>query len=78
MTTRSWVELILLLGRTRKNRCGTNFSTYAAWIAHDKLKELKQTGMVFDYVKTFASLLLYIKGRFDEDKLSNFISGLNP
>jgi len=51
---------------------------HASWIARDKLKDLKQTGVVHNYLKTFSSLLLDIKVMSDEDKIFNFTSGLKP
>lgn len=50
----------------------------ARWIAWENLKKLEQTGSVRDYVKEFSSLMLDIKNMSDEDKLFNFISGLQP
>ncbi|KAJ4723357.1 hypothetical protein OWV82_006740 [Melia azedarach] len=50
----------------------------AGWRARELLKDLKQTGLVRDYVKQFSSLMLDIKNMSDEDKLFNFVSGLQP
>ena len=52
--------------------------TNIAWVARDSLKKLKQTGLVREYVKTFSSLVLDIKNMPKEDKLFNFMSGLQP
>ena len=52
--------------------------TNTAWVARDALKKLRQTGTVREYVKTFSSLILDIKNMFEEDKLFNFMSGLQP
>ena len=50
--------------------------TNAAWLARESLRRLKQTGTVRDYVKEFNSLMLHIKNMSEEDKLFNFVSGL--
>lgn len=50
----------------------------SAWVARESLKGLKHTGLVRDYVKEFSSLMLDIKNMSEEDKLFNFISGLQP
>lgn len=47
-----------------------------SWIARDRLKRLRQTGSVRDYIKEFTSLMLDIQNMSDEDKLHNFISGM--
>ena len=52
--------------------------TNTAWVARDALKKLKQTGTVREYVKTFSSLMLDIKNMLKEEKLFNFMSGLQP
>ena len=49
-----------------------------AWVKRENLKKLKHTGSVRDYVKDFSSLMLDIKNMSDEDKLFNFMSGLQP
>ena len=48
----------------------------ASWIARDRLKRLRQTGSVRDYIKELTSLMLDIQNMSDEDKLHNFISGM--
>ncbi|KAG6528577.1 hypothetical protein ZIOFF_010756 [Zingiber officinale] len=48
------------------------------WIARDGLKRLKQSGSVRDYVKEFSSLMLDIQNMSEEDKLYNFLYGLQP
>ena len=53
-------------------------STNIAWVARDSLKKLKQIGTVRECVKTFSSLMLDIKNMSEEDKLFNFVSGLQP
>ena len=50
----------------------------AGWIARQALKNLKHDGTVREYVTEFASLMLDIHGMYEEDKLFNFISGLQP
>ena len=47
-----------------------------SWLARENLKKLKQTGSVRDYVKEFSSLMLDISNMSEEDKLFNFMSGL--
>lgn len=48
----------------------------SSWVARDRLKRLKQVGSIREYVKEFTSLLLDIQNMSDEDKLHNFISGM--
>ena len=50
--------------------------TNTTWVARDALKKSRQIGTVREYVKTFNSLMLDIKNMFEEDKLFNFMSGL--
>ena len=52
--------------------------TNIAWVARDSLKKLKQIGTVRECVKTFSPLMLDIKNMSEEDKLFNFVSGLQP
>ena len=47
-----------------------------SWLVRESLKKLKHTGMVRGYVKEFSSLMLDIRNMSDEDKLFNFLSGL--
>ena len=49
-----------------------------SWLARDDLKKLKQDKSVRDYVKEFSSLILDIENMSEEDKLFNFMSGLQP
>ncbi|XP_038979221.1 uncharacterized protein LOC120109561 [Phoenix dactylifera] len=49
-----------------------------SWLARDSLKKLRQTGSTRDYVKQFSSLMLDISNMSEEDKLFNFLSGLQP
>ncbi|CAN6695431.1 unnamed protein product [Malus baccata var. baccata] len=48
----------------------------AKYEAKEKLRWLKQTGSVKDYVNTFVSLLFEVPNMLEEDKLMYFISGL--
>ena len=48
------------------------------WVARVALKKLKQTGTIQEYVKGITSLLLDINDMSEEDKLSNFLTGLRP
>ena len=50
--------------------------TNTAWVAKETLKRLRHTGSVREYVKEFSSLMLDIKNMSEEDKLFNFMSGL--
>ena len=54
------------------------FSNNTAWVVRDFLKKLKQTGTMREYVKTFSSLMLDIKNMLKDDKLFNFMFGLQP
>ena len=48
----------------------------ASWIARDKFKRLRQTSLVREYIKEFTYVILDIQNMFDEEKLYNFISGI--
>ena len=50
--------------------------TNAGWLAREFLKGLKHIDSVRDYVKEFSSLMLNIRNMSEEDKLFNFVSGL--
>ena len=50
--------------------------TNSAWLVRESLKRLKHMGSVREYVKEFSSIMLNIRNMSDEDKLFNFISGL--
>ena len=52
------------------------FSTNTAWVVREALKRFRHTGSVREYVKEFSSLMLDIKNMLEEDKLFNFMSGL--
>ena len=47
-----------------------------AWVARESLKKLKHTSSIREYVKEFSSLMLDIRNMSEEDKLFNFMSGL--
>ncbi|KAK3225358.1 hypothetical protein Dsin_005220 [Dipteronia sinensis] len=47
-----------------------------SWLARENLKKLKQTGYVKNFVKEFSSLMMDIHNMLEEDKLFNFMSGL--
>ncbi|CAH9148831.1 unnamed protein product [Cuscuta epithymum] len=49
-----------------------------SWMARESLKKLKHSGSIREYVKEFSSLMLDIHNMSDEDKLFNFMSGLQP
>uniref|UniRef100_A0A803N8Q4 RNA-directed DNA polymerase n=1 Tax=Chenopodium quinoa TaxID=63459 RepID=A0A803N8Q4_CHEQI len=59
---------------TRKQFLPNNTS----WVARDKLKDLKHTNTIREYVKQFMSLMLDIGNMSEEDKLFQFMSGLKP
>ena len=50
--------------------------TNIAWVAREALKRLKHTRSVREYIKEFSSLMLDINNMLEEDKLFNFMSGL--
>ncbi|XP_070013721.1 uncharacterized protein LOC142162448 [Nicotiana tabacum] len=45
----------------------------SSWVARDRLKRLRQTGYIRNYVKDFSFLWLDIQNMSNEDKLHNFI-----
>jgi len=47
-----------------------------SWIAREELKRLKHERSVREYVKSFSSLILDIETMSEEDRLFNFMSGL--
>lgn len=50
----------------------------SAWVARESLKRLRQgTGTIREYVKQFSSIMLDIRNMSEEDKVFNFIKGLN-
>lgn len=49
-----------------------------SWLAREDLKKLKQDQSLRDYVKEFSSLILDIENMFKEDRLFNFMLGLQP
>jgi ATP-dependent Lon protease len=51
-------------------------SSNTSWIAREELKKLRHEKSVQEYVKSFISFILNIKNMFEEDKLSNFMLGL--
>ena len=50
--------------------------TNSAWLVRESLKLLKHTSSLREYVKEFSSIMLDIRNMSNEDKLFNFISGL--
>ncbi|KAL3626938.1 hypothetical protein CASFOL_029249 [Castilleja foliolosa] len=50
----------------------------ASWVAREALRQLKHTGPVREYVKSFSSLMLDIRDMSEEDKVFNFVAGLQP
>jgi hypothetical protein len=51
-------------------------SNNTSWIAREELKRLKHERSVCEYVKSFSSLILDIENMSEEDRLFNFMSGL--
>jgi hypothetical protein len=49
-----------------------------SWLAREDLKKLKQDRSLRDYVKEFSFLILDIENMSEEDRLFNFMSGLQP
>jgi hypothetical protein len=49
-----------------------------SWLAREDLKKLKQDRSLRDYVKEFSSLILDIENMFEENRLFNFMSGIQP
>ncbi|KAK4381133.1 hypothetical protein Sango_2996800 [Sesamum angolense] len=47
-----------------------------SWLATESLRKSKHAGTVRDYVKEFSSLMLDVRDMSEEDKLFNFLSGL--
>ena len=47
-----------------------------AWQARESLRGLKHVGSVREYVKAFQSLMLNVKNMSEDDKLFNFMAGL--
>lgn len=52
--------------------------TNTNWVARDLLKKLRQIGTVREYIKEFSSCMLSIRNISEDDKLFNFITGLQP
>ncbi|XP_070013049.1 uncharacterized protein [Nicotiana sylvestris] len=48
----------------------------ASWLVGDRVKRLRQTGTTRYYIKEFTSLMLDIQNMSEDDKLHNFISGM--
>ena len=60
----------------KKELKGQFLPTNVVWLARKSLNMLKHTNSMLDYVKEFSSLMLNIRNMSGEDKLFNFISGL--
>ncbi|XP_047335782.1 uncharacterized protein LOC124939344 [Impatiens glandulifera] len=50
----------------------------SSWRAREALRNLKHAASTRDYVRDFTSLMLDVKDMSEEDKLFNFLSGLQP
>ena len=46
------------------------------YMAHNKIKHLKHTGLIRDYVKEFSSIMLEDFGMDEKDLLFNFMDNL--
>ncbi|KAL0346356.1 UNVERIFIED_CONTAM: hypothetical protein Scaly_1651600 [Sesamum calycinum] len=60
----------------KKELKGQFWPCNTSWLARESLQKLKHSGTVRDYVKEFSSLMLDIRDISEEDKLFNFLSGL--
>ena len=49
-----------------------------SWVARESLRNLRHSGTLREYVQNFSSLLLDIRDMSEEDKLFNFMVGLQP
>ncbi|KAK4385672.1 hypothetical protein Sango_2691200 [Sesamum angolense] len=47
-----------------------------SWLAKESLQKLNHAGTLRDYVKEFGSLMMDVRDMSEEDKLFNFLSGL--
>ncbi|KAJ7974912.1 Retrotransposon protein, putative, Ty3-gypsy subclass [Quillaja saponaria] len=54
------------------------FPENVEYIARRNLRELKQTGTIWEYVKKFAGLMLDIRDMSEKDKMFYFLEGLKP
>ncbi|XP_070018207.1 uncharacterized protein [Nicotiana sylvestris] len=62
--------------KVRKEMKDQFLPSNVSWLARDRLKRLRQTGTIRDYIKEFTSLMLDIQNMSEDDKLHNFISGM--
>jgi len=53
-------------------------SNNTSWRVWEELKRLKHEMLVSENIKSFNSLILNIENIYEEDKLFNFMSGLQP
>lgn len=49
-----------------------------SWLAREALRKLKHTGTTREYVNEFSSLMLEVRDMSEEDKLFNFLAGMQP
>ncbi|KAL0403933.1 UNVERIFIED_CONTAM: hypothetical protein Sradi_2034100 [Sesamum radiatum] len=49
-----------------------------SWVARESLRNLRHTGTIREFVKEFNSLILDVRDMSEEDKLFNFMAGLQP
>ncbi|KAL0303798.1 UNVERIFIED_CONTAM: hypothetical protein Sradi_6247900 [Sesamum radiatum] len=49
-----------------------------SWLARESLRNLRHTRTMREFVKTFRSLMLDVRDMSEEDKLFNFMAGLQP
>ncbi|XP_031131542.1 uncharacterized protein LOC116032935 [Ipomoea triloba] len=64
--------------RLKKELKGQFLPGNASWFARESLRRLTHSGTLRDYVKTFSSLMLDVQNMSEDDKLFNFMSGLQP
>ena len=60
----------------KQELCSQFFLENVEIIARRKLKELRHTGSIRDYVKQFSGLMLDIRDMFEINKVFSFIEGL--
>ncbi|KAL0418900.1 UNVERIFIED_CONTAM: hypothetical protein Sradi_1303500 [Sesamum radiatum] len=49
-----------------------------SWVARESLWNLRHMGTIHEFAKEFSSLMLDVRDILEEDKLFNFIAGLQP
>ena len=62
----------------KRELCSQFFPDNAEILARRKLRELKHTGTIQEYVKEFAGLMLDVSDMTEKDKIFSFVEGLKP